>query len=197
MRLHLLITPLAALLAVPVFAAPAHALPEDLDFFTDFENVNPNTNPGEIIVVGGSPTTANLGGDAFGGRLGVRALYHSGVRSWMVLPDGTGVISFETDAAIVEFWARVLSAASSDTIISAFDGDVIVDGPVTISPGTGWQLVSLTGKIASIDVENLDGNQVNGIDDFGFTPVPEPGATLMLLSGGGLLAAAGRRRYAP
>jgi hypothetical protein len=195
MRLHLLITPLAALLAVPIFAVRAHAVPEDLDFFTDFENVN--TSPGEIIVVGGSPTTANLGGDAFGGTLGVRALYHSGVRSWMVLPNGTGVIGFETDAAIVEFWARVLSAASSDTIITAFDGDVLVDGPVTISPGAGWQLVSLTGKIGSIDVKNLDGNQVNGIDDFGFTPVPEPGATLMLLSGGGLLAAAGRRRYAP
>jgi hypothetical protein len=198
MRRDLLTAALAILLAAPLVVTPADAAPEDLDFFTDFEDVNPNTSPGEIIVVGVSPTAANLGGDAFGGRIGVAALYHSGVRSWMVQTSGTGLITFETEAAIVEFWARVRSVASSDTIITAFDSsDAIVDGPVTVSPGTGWQLVSLTGDIASIEVENLDATEMNGIDDFGFTPVPEPSAGLMLLSGGALLAAFGGRRYAP
>ncbi|MFQ5974182.1 MAG: hypothetical protein ACE5Q3_17795, partial [Alphaproteobacteria bacterium] len=168
-----------------------------LDFFTSFEDIIPNTEPGEIIVVGGSPTTANLGGGAFAGRIFVTALYHTGLRSWMVLPNGTGTIAFETDADTVEFWARVLSGASGDTVITAFDGfDVIIDGPVTISAGTGWQLVSLTGSIARIDVVNLATNEMNGIDDFGFTPLPEPGATLMLLSGATFLAVLGRGRYA-
>ena len=163
---------IAALLALPLFAAPAAALPEDQAVFTDFEGVR--SVPGEIIVVGVSPTTANLGGEAFGGRARIAALYHSGSRAWMVLANGTGVITFETDAATVEFWAKVLSVASGNTIITAFDGcDVIVDGPVTIDPGTGWQLVSFNGSIARIEVENFADNLINGIDDFGFTPVPE------------------------
>ncbi len=168
----LVINSIAALLALPLFAAPAAALPEDQAVFTDFEGVR--SFPGEIIVVGVSPTTANLGGDAFGGRARIGELYHSGMRAWMVLPNGTGTVTFETDAATVEFWATVRSVASGNTIITAFDGcDVIVDGPVTIHPGTGWQLVSLTGSIARIDVVNLAAHARNGIDDFGFTPVSE------------------------
>ena len=152
--------------------ATPSAMPEDLDFFTDFEDVDPNTAPGEIIVVGVSPTTANLGGDAFGGRIGNKSLYHSGARAWMVLPNGTGVIAFETDADTVAFYAR---ASSGDTIVRAFNGsDVIVDGPVTIIPGSGWQLVLFSGRIARIEVTNLSDSFPNGIDDFGFTPAPEP-----------------------
>jgi len=173
---------IAALLALPLFAAAAAALPEDQAVFTNFEDVNPNTNPGEIIVVGVSPDSADLGGDAFGGRIGLGALYHSGARSWMVQANGIGVITFETDADIVEFYARVLSSATGDTVITAFDvSDVIVDGPLAVEPGTGWQLISLSGGIARIDVVNLDGAQLNGIDDFGFTstgmPTPTPTVT--------------------
>jgi hypothetical protein len=105
------------------------------------------------------------------------------------------VITFETDADVVEFYARVLSSATGDTVITAFDAfDVIVDGPVIVAPGTGWQLISLTGGIARVDVVNLDGAQLNGLDDFGFTPLPEPGATLMLVSGSALLGVIYSRR---
>ncbi len=187
--------PIAALLGLLLLAAPAAALPEDQSVFTDFENV-PNTISGEIIIVGVSPDSADLGGDAFGGRIGVTALYHSGVRSWMVEANGTGVITFETDADVVEFYARVLFTATGNTVITAFDAfDVIVDVPVAVMPGTGWKLISFTGGIARIDVVNLDGAQLNGIDDFGFTPLPEPGAALALASGALLLSVIGRRRY--
>ena len=198
MRQHLVTNALVGLLALLLFAARADAVPPVQPNPTSFENISPNSAIGETIVVGASPGIAELSGDAFAGRIFVAALYHTGVRSWMVLENGTGVIEFpENPAASVEFWARVLSAASGDTVITAFDAsDIIVDGPVTISPGTGWQLVSLTGSIARVDVVNLDANEMNGIDDFGFT-VPEPGATLMLLSGGAFLAILGRRRYAP
>jgi hypothetical protein len=196
-------SPITALLALllslvlPLLAAPAAAVPQDLDFFTSFEDIIPNSGIGEIVVVGTSPTTAELGGDAFAGKVDVRSLYHTGDRSWMILGNGVGVIEFvTTDAATVEFWVRVLSAASGNTVITAFDAfDVIADGPVTIIPGTGWQLVALTGSIARIDVVNLDANEINGIDDFGFTPLPEPGAALVLASGSVLLLVIGRRRY--
>ncbi len=189
---------IATLLALPLFAAPAAALPEDQAVFTDFEDLFPNTVPGEIIVVGVSPDSADLGGDAFGGTLRAPALYHSGDRSWMVQANGTGVITFETDADVVEFYARVLSSATGETVITAFDAsDVIVDGPVTVEPGTGWQLIALSGGIAQIDVVNLDGFELNAIDDFGFTPLPEPGAVLTLASGIGLLLALAKLRAIP
>ena len=189
--------PLLSSLGLALLAAPAAAVPQDLDFFTSFEDINPNSAIGEIIVLGTSPTTAEFGGDAFAGRIFVAALYHTGLRSWMVVENGVGVIDFvTTDAATVEFWVRVLSAATGNTVITAFDAfDVIADGPVTISPGTGWQLVSLTGSIARIDVVNLDVNEMNAIDDFGFTPLPEPSAALALASGSVLLLFIGRRRY--
>jgi len=191
----LVLNVIAAPFALLVFAAPAAALPQDQEVFTNFEDVFPNTIPGEIIVVGVSPRSADLGGDAFGGRLNIPALYHTGVRSWMVQPNGTGVMSFETDADVVEFYARVLSSATSNTVITAFDAlDVIVDGPVIVQPGTGWQLISLSGGIAEIDVENLDGAQMNGIDNFGFTPLPEPSAAMALASGAALIGLAARRR---
>jgi hypothetical protein len=186
----------AALLALLLFTAPAAALPQDQAVFTNFEQVSPNTVPGQIIVVGVSPDSADLSGDAFGGRIGAPALYHSGFRSWMVEANGIGVITFETDADVVEFYARVLSGAAGNTVITAFDAfDVIVDGPETVVPGSGWQLISLSGGIARVDVVNLSGAQLNGIDDFGFTPLPEPGAALTLVSGISLLSVIGRRRY--
>ena len=186
---------IAALLALPLFAAPAAALPEDQAVFTSFEGVD--TVPEEIFVVGVSPDSAEFSGPAFSTTLDVTLLYHSGLYSWMVVPNGIGVISFETDADTVEFWATVLSGATGSTVITAFDAfDVIVDGPLIVAPGTGFQLISLSGGIARIEVVNLDGAQLNGIDDFGFTPLPEPGAMLTLASGAALLGLIGRRRYA-
>jgi hypothetical protein len=191
---------IAALLALLLFAAPAAAVPETQAVFTDFEDISPNTIPMEIITVGASPDSADLGGDAFGGIIGVGALYHTCCKAWMVLAKSTGVITFETDADIVEFYARVLFDATGDTVITAFDAfdafGAIVDGPVAVKPGTGWQLISLTGGIARIDVVNLDDTQLNGIDDFGFTPLPEPGAALALVSGAALLGVIHRRRSA-
>ncbi len=195
MRRNSLANSLAALLVLLYFAARADAAPEDLDFFTNFEDIIPNTAPGDIIVLGVSPEIAEFGGDAFAGFLGMFQLYRSGARAWMVTPNGTGVIDFEPDAALVEFWATAHPGASGATVITAFDGlSVQVGDPVTINPGAGFRFVAFSGNIARIDVDNLDGTRMNGIDDFGFTPVPEPGATPMGLTAIAVLAFLRRHR---
>ena len=157
---------------------------------------------GEIIVVGMSPTTANLGGDALAEELPEGSpLSFSGLYSWRISPNSTGTITFETDAAEVQLWVTThpLASGSSSgrTRVRAFDAFDVLIGFASITRGTGWHLVSFSGSIARIDVSNDDDFRMNGIDDFAFTALPEPSATLMLLSGGALLAILGRRCYAP
>jgi hypothetical protein len=182
-------------LCLALIAVTARAAPEDQDVFTDFEDIVQNTAVGEIINVGSSPDLASFSGDAFAGFIGVGQFYHSGVRSWMVTTNGTGVIDFETDAGVVEFWTTAHSAANGNTVITAFDAlDIMVGPPVVITPGSGFQLVSFAGAIASIEVVNDASNQMNGIDDFGFTSVPEPSGPAMWFSGAVLLTLLRRRR---
>lgn len=175
-------------------AGDAGALPEELDVFTNFEF--PSTDVGDPITLGTSPGTATLAGDAFAGKVGQLALYHSGSRAWMVTAGGTGTIAFETNAGRIEFWALANPNASGTTVITAFDDlDAVIGNAVTLIPGEDWLLVSFSGSIDRIDVINNDGSQLNGIDDFGFTPIPEPGTSAMLSLGLLALAArAGRMR---
>ena len=181
--------------AVVLATGPAGAAPQDQDFFTDFEDIVPNTSVGEIIEVGAPPETAELGGDAFGGVVGIGPLYNSGIRAWMVTTGGTGFIDFEPDAGVVEFFATAHPTANGTTVVTAFDAsNAVVGTPVTLNPGAGFQLVSFTGAIASIEVVNNATNQMNGIDDFGFTPVPEPSANTLLAAGSATLALLARRR---
>ena len=181
------------LLAVTLFApATAFAVPQDQQVFEDFEGFSPNTNPTEPIVLGTSPSRAALTDNAFAGLLGIGSLYHSGVRSWMVETQSTAFINFpDNNAAVVEFFVRTHPDADGDTIITVFDDlDQVIGSPITIAAGfsdpsdplgRGFTLVSLTGDIDHITVENQATNFVNAIDDLGFTAVPEP-ASLLLTS---------------
>ena len=64
-RFLTILHPLSVLLAVPLFAARADAVPPVQPNPTSFEDIAPNSLPGEIIFVGVSPDIAELGGDAF------------------------------------------------------------------------------------------------------------------------------------
>lgn len=189
---------LLAAIAVSLAPFPAQSQPESQDVFTNFEGIIPNTSTGEPFDVGAFPDVATFGGDAFAGFVGNPALYRSGIRSWMVVPNGSGTIEFPELAAEVEFYAVVLGAASGATMIRAFDAvDEQVGSTLVVDPGTGFQLASFSGSIAAIEVENLDGAQLNGIDDFGFTPLPEPGFASMAMLGFLLVILLGSRWGGP
>ena len=182
----------SALCALTFGAGAAVGLPEDQDVFERFESFFPNTSVGDPISIGVAPKSTVLTGDAFAGRIGTIALYHSGVRSWMINGLGTGVMTFDLPASTVEFWARTGTAASSDASIRVYDSaNELIDTGSVLEP-LPWQLFSFSGNIKRIEIENPDAAMM-AIDDFGFTSIPAP-ATAVLLSAVALVR---RRRNAP
>ena len=168
----------------------AWAAPQDQSVFEDFEGFSPNTTVGDPVLLGDSPERAALVDNSFAGIVGDTALYHSGVRAWMVLENSTAFIDFfENNAASVEFFIRTHPLADGDTVVTAFDDAAEVIGtPITIPAGfsdpadplgLGFTLVSLTGNIDHLTIQNNATNRLNGLDDFGFTAIPEPGTVAL------------------
>ena len=173
-----------------LLAPVAMAAPEDQDTFDDFESINTATN--EAFNIG----TAQFSGNAFSGVAGIGELYHSGSHAWMVNPVGVATIDFgATNAATVEFWTRLRTGANGSSIYTSFDDAGTVIESTTLDTPGDFQLLSFTGDIDHITIENFaTGNlQMNSIDDFGFTAVPEPGS-LAALAVGSLVMLRRRRR---
>ncbi|MBW2422693.1 MAG: hypothetical protein JRG86_00495 [Deltaproteobacteria bacterium] len=177
-----------------LWVSAAEAAPEGQEFFSSFEEFSPNTVPGSPFDIGTAPDLATFGGDAFAGFLATPLLYRTGIRSWMVQANGLGTIDFPAIAAEVEFYAVVLSGATSATFVTAFDPlDQQIGPTFVIDPGAGFQFVRFVGPVASIDVENPAG-QMNAVDDFGFTSLPEPGLAPAAMAGAALLVRLRGRR---
>lgn len=168
------------------------AAPQDQDVFTDFESIN--TSVGESFDLGTSPTSATLDGDGFSGVAGIGELYFSGIRAWMINPGGTGTVDFETNASTVEFWTRLRTGANGSSVYTAYDDANQVIDSVTIDTPGPFQLLSFTGSIDRLEiVNNATGNgQMNSIDDFGYSAIPEP--TSLALGLGACLALVTARR---
>ena len=164
----------------------AFAAPMDQVVFEDFGGIS--TIVGDPFSIGTTHERAMFDGDAFSGVAGITELYRPGNSfAWMVNPGGTGTIQFQENAAEVEFYSRTRSNADGNTTITAFDEvGTVVGTPVTLTPADEWQLLSFTGNIDHIDVQNMASgmNQMNAIDDLGFTSVaiPEPSTLTILLA---------------
>ena len=133
---------------------------------TSFEGINSSD-----FTIGDSPEAARFSGDAFSGVLGVPQLYRTGSSAWMVNPQGTGVISFQTPAQSMQFHARLRSTADGPTVITAFDAeDQVLDSVTLDNPNAAFQRVEFRGPISRIEVANNSSaaNSVNSIDDFSF-----------------------------
>lgn len=166
-----------------IMSGIALATPNKQFIFEDFELIDSND-----FSVGTENVTAHFSG-GFSARVGLSELYNSGTHAWMVNPGETGQIEFETNVAVVEFFARTRSTADGTSILTALDDQgAQVGESVTLNPGDPFQLVSFTGSIRHIEfVNNADtscSDCMNSIDDFGFTPEdlfsPEVALTLPL-----------------
>ncbi len=102
-----------SLIFLLTFSAPGFAV----DFFTDFEDVDDQTDPTTNTVVSDNGLNADFTGGTID-FLGIGALYSSGQKSWMVQPmgdmtngstgisSGTGVITFSQGAVCVNVFGR-------------------------------------------------------------------------------------------
>jgi hypothetical protein len=135
---------------------------------------------------------------------GVPELYTGGtLRAWMVQPtdgnffggeDGVGIMTFETPATEVSFFARLRSIATGSTVITAFDTqDQEVDQITLDNPAAPFQEFCFTGEIARIEVANNDTQEMNAVEDLAYI-VPEPGAELGALCSSAVLLGLGAHR---
>lgn len=162
------------------------ALSGDPDVSTDFEEFVQNTMFGETAFVPDdtAPNRVTFTGDQWIGLAGVPELYTNGtLRAWMVQPtdgnvfggeDGVGIMTFESPAAEVSFFARLRSVATGSTVITAFDTqDQQVDQITLDNPAAPFQEFCFVGEIARIEVVNNDAQNMNAIEDLAYI-VPEP-----------------------
>ena len=169
------------------------ALPQDLEVFTDFEDIS-----GEgTIIIGQEPNTVTLTGFTLE-TLEDSALLHSGTKAITLGPGQEGRISTARGIQFIEFYAGETTGAGRmefrgainsgtfgperQTIIVIGDDGVVENLPANISPGANPPLYSFVadsgffqdqsdfdflGGIIEVKVLNVTGKFV--LDDLGFT----------------------------
>ena len=189
------ITSSAVLICLCFLAAGVvSAGPMDLDHFTDFESLS--SDPGDILstyVHGTSPDRVTFNGNS--GRKPAPSLYNSGIRAYWLESGESGSIVFETAAREVEFFARDVNPGATASSIEVLDASNSV--LQTISLTSAWEsyAISAVGGVASLSVINPGGGTLTGVDDFGYSAIPEPLAYILFMFGalGTLLGARCRR----
>ena len=94
------------------------------------------------FTIGNSPATAHFTG-GIAQRVFIPMFYHTGVRSWMVTENGTGLITMETTATQIQLWGRD-SDTSVSGLIEVFDANNNLiagsDASFTLSNGTPGEI---------------------------------------------------------
>jgi len=161
------------------------ATPENQEVFTDFENIPEESR--QFFSIGTPPFTALFSDGVTGAGTLATQLAHSPTFSWSVLNGETGVITFETAALVVEFYAANL--IGGDGTIEVYDTNnklliSVTDLPQSLKPETNPQFITFNalglqapdgiGKILLIDDPIpvfMATQSLTAIDDFGFTPL--------------------------
>jgi hypothetical protein len=176
------------------------AAPEDQEVFTDFENIPEDSR--QFFSIGTPPFTALFTDGFAGAGLLATQLAHSPTHNWSILNGGTGVITFETPALIVEFYAA--NMIGGDGAVEVYDTNnnllitvtdlpqriLIEDNPLFITfNALNLQAPDGIGKIHLTDhilvVFNIT-QSMTVIDDFGFTPLRGEGSVGGVVDGSGV-----------
>lgn len=200
--------PILILLLPTLAAAQTMISPGDQSLFEDFESFTAGgSGSPEIFERFDTPDAVTFSG-GWSGFAGVGAFYHSGVRAWMVQPQGSGastgegVIAFETPAANVSFFLASgdgtgeyeVFSDSGDSLFSMTDS-LLTD----IRPAASPDFVSLDASFLGASegigrIEFRSSGSPLAVDDFGYTPIPEPALAAALLASGALVVVVFVRR---
>ena len=166
------------------------------EFFDNFENVN--VNPVATFELTHNGITATVaGGTAF--QIGNGALYHSGVKSWMVEPvgfnirgthTGEGTITFSESMSRISFWVRSDFATVISTVtLLDVDGNQAEGSRKTTVLDTAWTEVNFTIIDGSPPLKSIlfvvAGTGMAALDDLGGTSIEDTGGGNTESSGGG------------
>ena len=185
--------------ALVISSALLNAAPQDLQVFTDWEDVPFNVefpNPEDIpydIIIGISPNSVEFDGGGVIESLFFFPITFSQENIWYILNGHTGTITFETPAFEVQFYAANFIAKDGSIEVFDTDNNLLIrveELPSNINPveTPNPQFFSFNtnelgapggiGKIllkdnAEIIADFFTGfvNSFTAIDDFGFTPI--------------------------
>ncbi len=132
------------------------------------------------FTIGTSPISATFSAGVAETR-GVNALYHSGLFAWHIFRNDPAVVSFETPASVLSFWARTENNNVTGTL-RVFDSNNvrILDRAAPNS----YQLIEITRSAGQALIVRFEVTAAGGadvvIDDLSFTAEvmidPDPGS---------------------
>ncbi len=180
-------------LALLALLSPQLVLAETVETSFEFNATGPFT-------IGASPISATFSAGVAESR-GIDALYHSGLFAWHISPNDPAVVTFETPASALSFWARTENNNVTGTL-RVFDSNNV--RILNRAVPNSYQLIAITRSagetlIARFEVTAAGGGDGGGggggystpvaavdvvIDDLSFTaevmtaPGPEPNAAI-------------------
>jgi len=149
-------------LALLALLSPQLVLAETVETSFEFNATGPFT-------IGTSPISATFSAGVAETR-GVGALYRSGANAWHIFPDDPAVVTFETPASALSFWARTENNNVTGTI-RVFDSNNV--RILNQAVPNSYELIEITRSagqalIARFEVTAAGGGDVV-IDDLSFT----------------------------
>ena len=150
-RLHGIVGFTLALLAL---LSAQLVLAETVETSFEFNATGPFT-------IGTSPISATFSAGVAESR-GVNALYHTGRNAWHIIPDDPAVVSFETPASALSFWARTENNNVTGTL-RVFDSNNV--RILTQAVPNSYQLIEITRSASQALIARFEVTAAGGGGD--------------------------------
>jgi hypothetical protein len=151
-------------LALSVLLSPQLVLADTVETSFEFNATGPFT-------IGASPISATFSAGVAESR-GVGALYRSGGNAWHIFPNDPAVVTFETPASVLSFWARTENNNVTGTLRVFDSNNVRILNQATPN---SYQLFEITRNAGQALIARFEVTAAGGgagdvvIDDLSFT----------------------------